>query len=72
MGRPGLAVTPSDYRTTLAGLGISQARLGRLLKVNKDTPTNWGQGRTDVPQSVALLLRLLASGVVTIEQLEAM
>lgn len=63
-------MTPTDYRNTLAALGISQARLGRLVKVNKDTPTNWAKGNTEVPGAVALVLRALAAGIVTIDQLE--
>ena len=65
-------MTPTDYRNTLAALGISQARFGRLVNVNKDTPTNWAMGRNEVPGAVALVLRALAAGVVTIDQLEAL
>lgn len=65
-------MTPAAYRTTLAALGISQARLGRLLSVNKDTPTNWGKGNTEIPTAVAILLELMSQGTVSIDQLEAM
>lgn len=65
-------MTPTDYRNTLAALGISQARLARLVKVNKDTPTNWGQGRTEIPGAVETLIKALVSGLVTIDQLEAL
>lgn len=65
-------MTPVDYRATLATLGISQARLGRLLSVNKDTPTNWSKGNTEIPTAVALLLELMARGDVSIDQLEAL
>lgn len=65
-------MTPTDYRNTLAALGISQARLSRLVKVNKDTPTNWAMGRTEIPGAVALILYALSAGLVTVEQLEAL
>ena len=69
-------MTPTDYRNTLAALGISQARLGRLVKVNKDTTTNWAKGgakgNSEVPGAVALILRALSAGLVTIDQLEAL
>lgn len=65
-------MTPTDFRSTLAALGISQARFARLVRANKDTPTNWSQGRTEIPGSVELLLKLLASGAATVEQLEAL
>lgn len=64
-------MTPTTYRATLSDLGLSQARLGRLLGVNKDTPTNWGKGDAEIPRAVALLLGLMAAGTVTIEGLEA-
>ncbi len=64
-------MSPAEYRETLAALGISQARFGRLLKVSKDTTTNWGKG-DEIPTAPALLLKLMAQGVVTIEQLEAL
>ena len=65
-------MAPAEYRNTLAALGISQARLGRLLKVNKDTPTNYGKGHTEIPKAVALLLRAMSAGLVSIETLEGL
>lgn len=65
-------MTPAQFRATLTALNLSQARLGRLLKVNKDTPTNWATGRSEIPGAVALLLELLARGTVTVEDLEAL
>lgn len=65
-------MSPTDYRNTLAALGISQARLGRLLGVNKDTPTNYAKGRTEIPGAVEKLLKALSSGLITIDQLEAL
>lgn len=65
-------MTPTDYRNTLAALGISQARLGRFLRVNKDTPTNYAKGKTEIPGAVEALLKAMAAGLVTIEQLEAL
>ena len=64
-------MTPAQFRATLTAVGLSQARLSRLLKVNKDTPTNWAKGNTEVPHAVAILLGLLAKGVVSVEDLEA-
>lgn len=65
-------MTPADYRNSLAALGITQARLGRLLRVNKDTPTNWSKGKTEIPIAVALLLKSMVAGALTIEGLEAL
>lgn len=63
-------MTAKDFRATLDGLGLSQARLGRLLRVDKATPNRWAKGLVAVPASVALLLRLLDSGAVDLEALE--
>jgi hypothetical protein len=62
-------MTSADYRATLAALGISQARLSRLLCVDKGTTTRWAYN-TRVPEAVALLLRLMMNGTVPIEYLE--
>lgn len=61
-----------DYRETLARLGLSQARLGRLLELDKNTANRWAMGSVPVPKAVALLLLLMASGEVTIDELEAL
>lgn len=63
-------MTAADYRATLAALDLSQARLGRLLRLDKSTPNRWATGAAPVPRSAELLLRLLASGRVTLGELE--
>lgn len=65
-------MTPTDYRATLKAAGLSQARLSRLLDVDKGTPNRWAMGSRAVPRAVALLLILLASGRVTVDELEAL
>jgi len=65
-------MTSKDYRATLDALGLSQARLGRLLETDKSTPSRWATGAVPVPRSVALLLRLMERGAMTIEDLEAL
>jgi len=65
-------MTAKHYRETLEAIGLSQARLGRLLSLDKATPNRWAQGTAPVPQAVALLLMLVASGRVTLDELEAL
>lgn len=65
-------MTADDYRATLAALGLSQARLSRLLKVDKATPNRWALETAPIPRAVELLLRALASGRLTVEDLEAL
>ncbi len=64
-------MTPTEYKAALTALGLSQARLGRLVKVSRDTPTNWTKGPA-IPGAVSLILLAMQSGLVTIEQLEAL
>lgn len=65
-------MTPDEYRVSMARLRLSQARLGRMLGVDKGTPSRWASGASTVPGSVALLLRSMVAGYVTPDQLERM
>lgn len=65
-------MNPSDYRAALAALGLTQAAFGRLLALDKATPNRWATGAVPVPRSVALLLQLLASGKVTLADIESL
>lgn len=60
------------FRSQMAALGMSQARLVRLLNLNKDTVSRWGVGQREPPRAVMLLLRLIETGRVTIEELEGL
>lgn len=47
---------PSNFSEALAGLGMTQALLARLLDLDKNTPNRWARGASRVPRSVELLL----------------
>lgn len=49
-------MTADEYRAALAALGLSQARLGRILGLDKSTPNRWAMGTGEVPSAVVLLL----------------
>lgn len=66
------AMTAAEYRAALDALGLSQARLGRLFGVDKNTPNRWAMGAVAVPGAVALILRAMLAGLLTIEALEAL
>ena len=66
----GRRMTPAQFRDTLGALGITQARLGRLLGLDKNTANRWATGSTEVPQAVAVLLRLVAAGRLTVDDLD--
>lgn len=64
-------MTQNEFRDSLAALGLSQARLSRLLQTDKATPNRWASGSVEIPRAVVLLLRTLEGGKTTIEELEA-
>lgn len=47
---------PEAFRAALAALDLTQARLGRLLGVDKMTPNRWATGVRPIPRTVELLL----------------
>lgn len=49
-------MTLREYRAALDALGLSQARLARILETDKSTPNRWATGVVPVPRAVALLL----------------
>ena len=51
---------PDELRAIRAGLGLSQAKLARVLGVGLGTLCGWEQGRRAAPEPVARILRLMA------------
>jgi transcriptional regulator with XRE-family HTH domain len=49
-------MTPEAFRAALAALGMSQARLARILEMDKTAPHRWATGLRPVPKAVELLL----------------
>lgn len=64
-------MTHADFRSTLQRLGLSQTGASRVLGVADRTIRSWLTGERSVPEPVAKLLRLMATGAVTTEQVEA-
>ena len=65
------SVAAAERRAELGALNITQRRLAQLFAVNPRTVRHWGYGDRRLPRGVAIVLRLLATGVVTVEQVEA-
>lgn len=65
-------MTPDEFRASLAQCGVSQARLGRLLRCPPSTTSRWALGLRRVPEAVEVILLAMCEGLVTIEQLEAL
>lgn len=55
------AMTPAQYRTAIAKLGLSQERAGLWLGIGKRTSQGYALGERPVPEPVAKLLRLMVS-----------
>jgi hypothetical protein len=66
----GLAVNRNQFRAALKELGLSQLRAGKLLGASGRSARRWAGGHTAVPESSAMLLRLLMEGTITTADLE--
>jgi hypothetical protein len=65
-----LAAAAAEFRTTLGAIGLTQGRAARLFNVTPRHIRRWGCGSRCLPHAVSIILRLLAVGAVTIDQVE--
>ena len=63
-------MTPTQFRTALDRMDLSDARFACLVGAHERTPHSWAAGRRSVPESVAILVRLLLSGRITTDDVE--
>lgn len=63
-------MTHTDFRRTIENLGLSQAGVSRILGVSDRAVRMWIAGDRSIPEPVAKLLRLLASGALTVDQVQ--
>lgn len=52
-------MTPNQYRSAIAALGLSQSGAAQFLGVSLRCSQNWASGEFVVPEAVAKLLRLM-------------
>jgi hypothetical protein len=52
-------MTPTQYKTAIARLGLSQERAGDWLGIGRRTSQGYALGEHPVPEPVAKLLRLM-------------
>jgi hypothetical protein len=65
-------VTPTQFQAALDRLKLSQLGAGRLFGAESErTPRRWASGERGVPASVAILLRLMLAGKVTVKDIES-
>ena len=62
-------MTPAELRAIRAGLGLSQAKLARVLGIGLGTLCGWEHGRRRVPPLAAKVLRLLRMDAGLVERL---
>jgi hypothetical protein len=65
------SMTATQYRAALAELALSQSAAARLFGAAGRTSRRWAWGERAVPPTVAILLRLMLDGHLTIEQIVA-
>src|SRR5262249_52162466 len=64
------AATTTEFGAVLAAINLPQNRLAKLLGVTPRHVRRWRHGDRNVPPAVGILLRLVAAGLVTIDQAE--
>lgn len=64
-------MTANQFRAAITRLDLSQVGAARLVGADPRTGRRWALGERAVPECVAILLRLLVSGAITVEQINA-
>lgn len=64
-------MTPTQFRDALRRLAVSQRRSASLFGVGERTPRRWASGDAEVPEAVAILLRLMLAGKISVEDVES-
>ena len=67
----GLTLTPRQFKAAIRALGLSQGQAARLCGYYPGTAKKWASGGRKVPAPVAIILRLMLAGELTVEQLES-
>lgn len=63
-------MSPHQYRAALAKLDISQVKAAHLLGVDPRTSRAWALEQARIPESVAIVLRLMVKGKITVDDVE--
>jgi DNA-binding transcriptional regulator YiaG len=63
-------MTPTDLRTILQHLGLTQAGAAAVLGVSERAVRAWCDGFRNVPEPAQKLLRLMLDGTLTAEQVQ--
>jgi hypothetical protein len=52
-------MTPAEYRTAIAALGLSQVKAAKLFGAGPRTSRRWALGESPIPRSVEIALLLM-------------
>lgn len=63
-------MTANQFRAALDRLELSQAAAAALVGADPRTGRRWALGERAVPECVAVLLRLLINGKITVDDIE--
>ena len=62
-------MTAKQYRAALDRLGFSQLGAAKLFGVGPRTSRRWAAGDADIPETAAILLRLMVAGTITADDI---
>jgi len=64
-------VTANQIRAALDHLGLTQVAVAQLFGVEARSVRRWVSGDSPVPDAVAVVLRLVVAGKITLDDVEA-
>lgn len=63
-------MTPNQFRAALDRIGLTQVGAAKLFGADPRTARRWALGEGDIPETVAILLRLAIKGKITLDDIE--
>lgn len=64
-------MTPKQFQAAIDRLSLSQQGAARLFGTDPRTARKWVAGENRIPECVAILLRLMLAGKITVADVEA-
>lgn len=64
-------MTAKQFQAALDRLGLSQVGAARLFGADPRTARRWALGERSIPESVAILLRLMLAGKITANDIQS-
>lgn len=65
-------MTANQFRAAIDRLNLSQVGAARLIGADPRTARRWALGEREIPECVAILLRLMLAGKISIADIEAL